>query len=188
MAAVGTAVLSRSVIAHDGMGPVEPPVLAPDLILQDHHGQARRLRALLQGNVTLLQTIFTACSSICPLQGALFAEAQRRIQARAPREPVQWLSVSIDALSDTPDALARWLADMGAGQPGWLAAVPRAADVPVLQAMLDGVPEGEGKDERRPEGHSDRVYLFDMQAQLRWRTGPLPAVEQVLRIAQHHAE
>ncbi|HET9643434.1 MAG TPA: SCO family protein [Burkholderiaceae bacterium] len=165
------------------MGPVDPPVPAPDLVLVNHSGQPLRLRTWLQGRVTLVQTIFTGCTSVCPIQGALFAEVQRHVAAQPRLHAVQLLSISIDALGDTPASLARWLEKMGARQPGWVAALPRPADVEPLQSRLrGGVAIDKGLD-----SHSESVYVFDEKALLRWRTFSLPTANEVMRVVAHFA-
>lgn len=181
-ALAGPTLLPRAARAHEGPGPVDPPLPAPDLGLRDQQGRARRLRGWIEGRVTLVQTIYTGCSSVCPLQGALFAEVQRRVLAQPPRQPVQLLSISIDALGDSPESLARWLATMGAQAAGWSAAVPRPADVEPLQAALGGLRAAGG-----PDAHSEQVWFFDAQARLRWRSVPLPALGEVMRVLHHLA-
>jgi protein SCO1/2 len=84
-----------AVLAHAMPGPVSPPVPAPDLSFVDHHGQPQALRRWLTGQVTAVQTIFTGCSSVCPIQGALFDAAQRRLAGQALKRPVRWLSMAI---------------------------------------------------------------------------------------------
>jgi protein SCO1/2 len=177
------AVLLPPAGAHDTTGPVDPPVNAPDLVLVDHLGQSRRLPGWLRGNVTLVQLIFTGCSSVCPIQGALFAEVQRRVEAQPLSRPVRLLSISVDAQGDTPDALASWLGKMGARQPGWAAAVPPMKALAALQASLRGSPpSATGLD-----AHSESVFFFDEQARLRWRSSALPTVDEVMRVLRHMA-
>lgn len=184
LAAGGAGLLwSRRARAHGGPGPVEPPLDAPDLPLVDQHGRAQRLRPWMSGQVTLVQTIFTGCSSVCPVQGALFAALQQRLAARPPRQPVRLLSISIDALGDTPAALQAWLVRMQA-RPGWDAALPQPQGVDALRRALDA---GPGVNAADLDAHSDKVYLFDAQARLRWRSTPLPPAADLLRAALHFA-
>jgi protein SCO1 len=169
--------------AGDGMGPVEPPTAAPEVRLTDHLGRARALRELLAGQVSIVQTMFTGCSSVCPIQGAVFAEVQRRLAKQALRQPVQLLSLSVDPLGDSPAALMAWLTRLQA-QPNWLAAVPSMAELPTLQRGLDGKASAASNS---IDGHSDRLYFFDAQARLRWRSGALPGVHEVMRVVNHLA-
>jgi protein SCO1 len=177
--------------AADGMGPVEPPAAAPEVTLTDHLGRTRTLRELLAGQVSVVQTMFTGCSSVCPIQGAVFAEVQRRLAKQPTRAPVQLLSLSIDPLGDSPAALKAWLMRLQA-QPSWLAAVPRMAELPALQRGLDGKAGGasasnSNSNSNSIDNHSDRLYFFDAQARLRWRSGALPGVHEVMRVVSHLA-
>ena len=121
---------------HFPFGPLGRPRPMDPWALTTHQAQATDLPTLLRGRVTALQLMFTGCSATCPIQGALFAQAQRAISTR-PGD-LQFVSLSIDALGDTPELLQAWLARLGA-QPGWQAAVPRPADV---DAIIDRLGSG----------------------------------------------
>jgi protein SCO1 len=164
--------------AHDTIGPVNPPLAAPDLRLTDHLGQARSLRDWLAGRVSVVQTMFTGCTTVCPIQGALFAQVQSRLATAAARQRVQLLSLSIDPLADTPQALHAWLRRLQAGG-HWAAGVPPVAEVDTLQRALDGAA---ARLRRGADDHSDKVYFFDAQSQLRWRSTSLPTVDEVMRV------
>ena len=166
--------------AHEGFGPVQPPLPAPALALTDHHGQPRQLASWLPGRVWAVQTMFTACRAICPIQGALFAQVQQRLQAQ--RLPVQLLSLSIDPEGDSARTLSDWLARHKAGA-GWQAALPDAPGVALLQGFLEG-PEAR---QSAADRHSGQVYFFDAQARLCWRSSPLPRASEVLTVLQQLA-
>lgn len=171
--AVGT----RGLQAHVGAGPVDQPLPTLDAWVLDQAGKRRRLREMLQGNVVALQTMFTGCSSICPLQGALFAEVQRGLPRVQRRRPVRLLSLSIDPLGDSPDALGKWLQRMGAG-PSWQAVVPTAG-LDQIRTTLGG-----REPDPNPDRHSTQVYFINQQAQLCWRSTMLPSTGEVLRILE----
>lgn len=157
--------------AHNAAGPVSPPQPAPALSLTLHDGRTTGLRPLLVGQVTALQLVFTGCSATCPIQGALFAAVQAGL-ARAPG--AQLLSVSIDALGDTPAALARWRQGFGAG-PRWRAALPTVAGVDSLLDVLRGRQAG-------PDGHTAQVHYFNRRGELVMRSADFPPPEQVLSV------
>lgn len=69
----------------------------------------------------------------------------------------QFLSVSMNALGDTPAALAAWLKQFSAA-PGWLAAVPRVQDVNTLVERLGS---GGEKKPQGPDPHTGQVYVID---------------------------
>ena len=91
---------------------------------------------------------------------------------------------SIDALGDSPEALARWLARFGA-QPGWLAAVPRVADVDrIIERLgMGGEPRPAGNDP-----HTGQIYLLNRRAELVLRTPSMPAAAQVLAALRDTAQ
>ena len=159
-------------------GRVPPPQPLPDLGLRLHDGRRAGLAALLRGRVTALQLMFTGCSSVCPLQGAVFAAVQERLAAgdgRTAPGPLQLLSVSIDALGDDARALAAWRQRHGAG-PGWLAGVPAVADVDRLVDVLRGRIS-------TADRHTAQVFVIDRLGRLAYRCAelaPAPDVVQAL--------
>ena len=108
--------------ANDSTGPVMPAVAAPALPLRRHDGAAPMLAAQLQGSLTAVQLMFTGCSTVCPIQGALFATLQAALLSER-YTAVRLLSLSIDPLADDPVALSAWLRRFGA-RPTWSAAAP----------------------------------------------------------------
>lgn len=159
---------------HYPFGPVRPERRLTAWPVQLHSGQATDLASQLRGRVTALQLMFTGCNATCPIQGALFAQAQQGL--RGTVADAQFLSVSIDALGDTPAALAAWLRKFGA-QPGWVAAVPRVQDVDALIELLgrDGLPRPTG-----PDPHTGQVYLVNRRGELTFRTPSMPSASQII--------
>jgi protein SCO1 len=160
--------------AHSRAGPVEPPLPCPSLRLSTADRRSLDLRQLLAQRITAVQLMFTGCSATCPLQGAIFADAQQRLAKASPR--VRLLSVSIDSLADDAKALQAWLARYAAARERWTAAVPVAgADVERLLRFLNG--KGDGAD-----SHSTQTYLFDAKAQLVFITPELPGGALLARL------
>jgi protein SCO1/2 len=85
-----------------------PPRL-PDLSLLDHRGEPQRLPPLFAAGPVAVNFIYTGCASFCPPQTAIFRHLQSLLDA-PPRLAATLLSISIDPLSDTPAALARYAA------------------------------------------------------------------------------
>ena len=160
---------------HAQLGPVEPRQATPQLPLALHDGRATRLEHLLRGKFTALQLIFTGCSSICPIQGAIFAALQQRL-AQAPVPGAQLLSISIDPLGDDAKALAAWRQRFNAG-PQWLAAVPPLALAERLPDFLASRP-APGK---AAERHTPQVYLFDAQGRLAYRLAEMASAQAIVR-------
>ena len=162
--------------AHFPFGPVVPARPVPAWPLTTHQGQATTLRALTQGRLTALQLMFTGCSATCPIQGAIFAEAQRQLGARVAG--AQFVSLSIDPLSDTPKALSAWLQNLGA-QPGWVAAAPRMAELDALFELLSGPRIGKRSG---PDPHTGQVYFLSRRGELVYRSADLPPPEQIVQL------
>jgi protein SCO1/2 len=173
-AATMAAVCSPLYAQHGTMGLVSPPVRLDDTWLVDQTGRKRLLSDLLFQGVTALQTIYTGCSSVCPLQGALFSAVQDRMPQIRARYPVRLLSIGIDPLSDSPSALHEWLMHFQAG-PAWNAATPTLHDVDRMRMALSGSPLPLGN----IANHSTQIYCFDASAMLRWRSADLPRVDEV---------
>ncbi|MBB5442825.1 MULTISPECIES: SCO family protein [unclassified Paraburkholderia] len=170
-----TAAVSVKVYAqHANMGPVRPPVRLTDVSVLDQTGTTRRLGELLRDGVTAVQTIYTGCSSVCPLQGVLFGAVQDRMLQAHTRFPIRLLSIGIDPFGDVPSALREWLARFNAG-PAWHAVTLAPGDVDRIRAELAGRASLPGN----IADHSTQVYCFDHDAMLRWRSADLPRVEEV---------
>ena len=157
--------------ANAAVGPVMPPVAAPALPLRRHDGAAPTLAAQLRGAPTSVQLMFTGCSTVCPIQGALFAALQAALLAERDTA-ARLLSLSIDPLADDPAALSAWLRRFGA-RPAWSAAAPAPAALdPMLSLFKGGAAAG--------DRHTGQVYVFDGQARLVWRTSELPPAIEVM--------
>ncbi|MGF6931380.1 hypothetical protein OKW41_000519 [Paraburkholderia sp. UCT70] len=113
--AVVAAVSAKVHAQHGNMGPVRPPVRLTDVSVVDQTGTTRTLEALLREGITAVQTIYTGCGSVCPLQGALFSAVQDRMLQARTRYPIRLLSIGIDPFGDVPSALRAWLLRFNAG-------------------------------------------------------------------------
>lgn len=160
--------------AHFPFGPVVPARPMPTWPLVTHLGQPTTLQALLQGRLTALQLMFTGCSATCPIQGAIFAQAQRLLGSAIAN--AQFVSLSIDPLSDTPKALAEWLKNFGA-RAGWTAAAPRPNELDALFELLSGPRAARSSG---PDPHTGVVYFVSRRAELVYRSTDLPPPEQVV--------
>lgn len=159
---------------HFPFGPVVPARPIPPLPVVTASETATDLATVLRGHVSAVQLMFTGCSATCPIQGALFSQAQRKLGSALT--DAQFVSISIDPLADTPAALAAWLRMFDA-QPAWLALRPRVEDLDRLFQLL-----GEGG-EPRPRGndpHTGQVYVISRRGELVLRTPSLPPVSQIV--------
>jgi protein SCO1 len=148
---------------HEPFGPLRPPLPAPRLSLTADDGKRFELTERLRGRITALQLMFTGCSATCPIQGALFAAVAPLL---AGQREMQLLSLSIDPLGDSPQAVHSWLTRFGT-HTNWQGAVPRVEDVDRLLDFVRGRAAGADR-------HTAQVYVFDRQARLAYRTADLP--------------
>lgn len=155
-------------------GRVDPPQRVPDIATLRDDGAAMPLARLLEGRITAAHFMFTGCSSLCPILGATFAHVQSQLRPGvSPR--LALLSLSVDALGETPAALQAWRARMEAGE-RWRVAVPRPADAERMTAWAAG------RERFSFDVHSSRVLFFDAAARLVYRSGDLPRPEDVARL------
>lgn len=153
------------------VGPIRPRLAVPAIRLLRHDQRALTFSEQLRGRATVVQLMFTGCSAICPLQGALFASLQPLMTKEAMGD-VRLLSLSIDPLGDDPRALRAWLQRYGAG-PAWSAAAPAMHDLAPTLALLGRSGSTTG------DRHTGKLSLFDREGRLAWRTTELPPVAEV---------
>jgi protein SCO1/2 len=154
-----------------GHGKISPPQPVPDIALVRHDGAATSLVPLVTGYATAVQLMFTACTTTCPIQAAIFQRVQTMIQSLGDRG-VQLLSLSIDPAEDTPKALTAWRRRFHAGS-DWIAAAPAMEDIPRVQEFFG---KTGGAD------HSTQVHILNRQGRLIWRTFELPTADEVMGI------
>ncbi len=164
--------------AHALLGPVTPPAAPPPLRLTRSDGQTGPLHELLAGHISAVQLMFTSCSATCPIQGAIFADAQARLSPLAGE--LRLLSITIDPLSDDAPALKRWLQRFGAAAPRWTAAAPRVQDVDPLLDFLRGRADGVDR-------HTAQAFLFDRRGRLAFRTIDMPTGADLAALMQQLA-
>lgn len=127
----------------------------PKITLRDQYDRPVRVDKLLaEDRPTLVQFIFTSCSTICPIMGAVFGGAQDQIAAIAPN--YRMISVSIDPEYDTPDKLREFAAKQNANR-DWVFLTGADADVKEVVKAFDALYQGDNKMYHQP-------YTF-----IRWR-------------------
>jgi protein SCO1 len=175
LASLPAAWMATQVHAHEAFGPVDPRLSLPHVAVLSTNGKSSDLATAMRGSVTALQLMFTGCSATCPIQGAVFAEAQQALGRAGP--DLQLVSMSIDPLGDDIRSLRDWLHRFGAQPQHWSAALPRPQDVDRLLDFLRGRAAG-------AERHTPQVYVFDRDARLAYRTQDLPAADHLLSLMQ----
>jgi protein SCO1/2 len=120
---------------------------APDLLLTDTMGRSISLPALCRGKVSAVQLMFAGCTSSCPIQGPVFTAVAQRVTAA----DMQLLSLTVNPLGDSPQALRNWLVRFGQRH-CWTAGAPGVKDVNALAEFLLGAPQKKaGTHTTRPE-------------------------------------
>jgi protein SCO1/2 len=152
-------------------GRIDPPVPIPDIpVHRAGDGATAGLAGLLRDRVTALHLMFTGCSSVCPIQGAIFQRLQDLLPDQQTRG-IQLISLSIDPQGDTPRALSAWLSRFAA-RDGWIAVAPEPRD---LIRVLDLL--GPGRD--AVDSHATQVNIIDRRGDLVFRTPELPSAEAI---------
>lgn len=98
----------------------------PAMDLVDASGRPVHVPVGGNGQVSLVDFVYTSCESVCQSLGAEFFQAQQQILREA--SAVRLLSVSIDPVRDTPPALAGYGARHRADAGVWTLAAPRTVD------------------------------------------------------------
>ena len=120
----------------------------PKITLIDQNNQKVRIDQLLsEDRPTLVQFIFTSCTTICPVMGAVFGGAQEDIAAVAPN--FRMVSISIDPEYDTPDKLREFAAKQNA-RPDWVFLTGAADDITTVTKSFDALNQGDNKMYHQP--------------------------------------
>lgn len=110
------------------------PRPVPAMQLEDMAGRSVALRPQ-QGEVVLVEFIYTVCGDICQIAGTNFGQLRDRLQAE--NIPVRMISVSFDPQRDTPQQMASYGDQHGADGQMWTVARPSGADLPALLDRFD---------------------------------------------------
>jgi protein SCO1 len=142
----------------------------PAFQLSDERG-ARLGRDALLGKVTVVDFIFTSCSTACPVLSAEMARIQDHVRHKGLTDRVRLLSISVDPERDTPERLrafgARWGADAGL----WRFA--RGDEAELRRVVVDGMKQAVERQLDRGELdgftilHGTRMVLVDEEARIR---------------------
>jgi protein SCO1/2 len=127
---VGGIVLAVALaLAARWMHPRPPlPILGrvPSFHLVDEHGAAFTNESMM-GHVSVVDFIFTRCTSSCPRLTARMAALQDELGRRARK--VRLVSFSVDPENDTPPVLAAYAAKAGADPTRWTFVTGSADDM-----------------------------------------------------------
>ena len=142
----------------------------PDVTLLNQDRQEIRLKEYLSEKPVILGFIFTTCTTICPIQGAMFSNMQKQLGRDI--EEVRFVSISIDPENDTPERMKEFLVRYGA-KPGWDFLTGSKQDIDrVGQAFEAYVPN--------KMSHSPLTYLKASGTGSWIRLNPYPTSAQLL--------
>lgn len=101
-----------------GMAPSKVSIVLPDTVLTDQDGHKQQFRSeAIADRLVAINFIYTSCTTVCPVQSAIFADVQKRLGERAGKDVVL-ISVTVDPMRDTPPVLKRFASTYHAGS-GW---------------------------------------------------------------------
>ena len=111
-------------------------VSIPNLILTNELGQEVALMDdLIRDKIVVINTIYTRCTTVCPVMGIQYTRLQQMLKRRFGKEKilkdVLLLSVSIDPLNDKPRQL-RAFKNKFKGGPGWTLLTGTSANIDKL--------------------------------------------------------
>ncbi|MEM8606286.1 MAG: SCO family protein [Myxococcota bacterium] len=144
-----------------------PPVLSriQEFSLTDQNGEAFE-RSTLDGSVWVADFVFTHCNSSCPRLTAHMQGLQTRV-SDVPN--VEFLSVSVDPMNDTPEVIKAYMADNELPEGNWRFVTGEEAvivDV-VRNGFKVGLAEGDTSAGAEKVMHSNHFVLLDKQGQVR---------------------
>jgi protein SCO1/2 len=92
---------------------------APEFLLRDADGRTVKLTDF-RDRIVVLNFVYARCPDVCPLHAEKIAEVQGMINATPMRNLVQFLTVTTDPRSDTPDVLKTYGPTHGLEPSNWM--------------------------------------------------------------------
>lgn len=116
----------------------------------------------LEGHITILDFMFTTCTTVCPRITATLVSLQRQL----PDPRLRFISVSVDPEHDTQDALSRYRKLWNAQEARWALLSPNPKE---LEQISEGmrVAVEPSDDVRNPILHSSLLFLVDADRAVR---------------------
>ena len=148
--------------AASAVAPVARPARNPqayftdrELLTQDGR-KVRFYSDLLKGRTVVINTIYTTCKDACPLITAQLVAVRNKLAAGFGKDIV-FVSVTSDPENDTPQALKKFAAKLGADVPGWTFLTGAKGDVDHILKKL-------GQWSENIEGHSTQLVVWNFNA------------------------
>lgn len=92
---------------------------APPFELADADGRTVRLPDFAD-KIVVLNFIFAGCTDVCPLHSALIVDVQDKVNATPMKDMVQFITVTTDPATDTPDVLRAYGEAHGLDPYNWM--------------------------------------------------------------------
>ncbi len=168
IAAVGTAFTAawaRTKMMHKPMPHI---ATLPAMEFTAHDG-TKVTRADFDGHVTVVDFIFTRCTSSCPRLSERMAEARKTLDADVQSGALRFVSISVDPEHDTPEVLAKFAAVYKADAPAWRFATGPVDDLErvVVQGFRTGLTRSAKKAEVGDIVHGEKFIIVDRKGDIR---------------------
>jgi protein SCO1/2 len=148
-----------------------------DTEVVDHQGRRHRFYSdLMKGRIVLINFAFATCTTACSPITANLAKVQRQLEERVGRD-VWMLTVTVDPVNDTPQALAAFAQKFKA-QPGWLFLTGSPENVTALLRKLGAYTE-------KKETHSTALLIGDTRTGNWVKTVAMEKPERIVEAVRH---
>jgi cytochrome oxidase Cu insertion factor (SCO1/SenC/PrrC family) len=170
-----TADENTSPAAGNVSGPTKT-LMIPDVEVLDQDGHALHFYSdLIKGKTVAINFIFTNCTTICPPLAATFARVQKEMGEKVGKD-VNFISISVDPLTDTPERLKAWSARFKAAA-GWTFVT---GSKPQMDKLLNAL----GASVSRREDHSPVVIVGNDLKRVWTRTYGLARISQMVGLIE----
>ncbi|WP_176220684.1 SCO family protein [Cohnella massiliensis] len=143
---------------------------AADFTLQSIDGEAVTMSEL-DGKVRLVYFFFSNCPDVCPPTTFMLSQVQEKLKADGDfGDKVEFLSITIDPLRDTPEALRAFGDKFNADYAGWK--FLRGDEEQPIWDLAQEYGLMVVKDQNGDFGHSNLVVLVDKKGQIRSYISP----------------
>lgn len=141
----------------------DPPKQAPEIALNDQHGQPFRLSEQ-GGKIVMLYFGFTHCPDLCPTTLSDFKAVKQQLGGDADR--VRFVLLTVDPQRDTPEVMQQYL---GAFDSEFIGLTPTTDELKLIAEKYSvkveyEIPDANGNYQ---VGHTSLTYLIDRSGQVR---------------------
>ena len=143
-----------------------------DLPLLNQEGRRVRFYSdVLKDKVVLISFIYTSCKDACPVIMHRLSQVKNQL-GEAFGKQVFFVSMSVDPVRDTPQALTKYARQHHAEHPGWMFLTGEKANVDRILTKL-------GQYSEKPEAHSTMLLAGNVGTRHWTKVGPTVSVAGV---------